>query len=507
MRARFAALAAVAFAAGDAWARGGGGHSYSGGGDGGGSGGGSGGGDGVGLLVELIVRLLWWLLTRHPLIGIPLVVGILLVAVKLRRAAGGMPELTVGGARQGALVPPPLPASESPRRRLERLREQGHDPGFSLVLFEDFLYALYARVQEARGAHALDRLATWVSGPARAALAAGGGDLTAVRAVVIGAMRTLSGSDVSATLPQVRVRVEFEANYTEARGSGAAVPDERSFYVVERWSLVRNVNARSRTPETVRTFGCPSCGAPLDRMRGNVCGYCGKAVDTGEFDWLVERAQVVSKEPRGPQLTGTTEEVGTDLPTIVDPEAESRLAALQARDAAFSWDAFEARVRLVFQEFQESWSDRDVPRMRPWLSDSLFETQTYWVEAYQRAALQNRLDEARVLSVTLARIASDAYYDSIAVRVGADGLDYTVDERGNVVGGSRTRRRRFTEYWTLIRGVGVRGPARADKSCPSCGAPLQVNMAGQCGYCSSRVTTGDFDWVLSRIEQDDSYTG
>ena len=32
-------------------------------------------------------------------------------------------------------------------------------------------------------------------------------------------------------------------------------------------------------------------------------------------------------------------------------------------------------------------------------------------------------------------------------------------------------------------------------------------MAGQCGYCSSRVTTGDFDWVLSRIEQDDSYTG
>jgi len=32
-------------------------------------------------------------------------------------------------------------------------------------------------------------------------------------------------------------------------------------------------------------------------------------------------------------------------------------------------------------------------------------------------------------------------------------------------------------------------------------------MAGICGYCQAKVNSGAFDWVLSRIEQDDAYTG
>ena len=67
--------------------------------------------------------------------------------------------------------------------------------------------------------------------------------------------------------------------------------------------------------------------------------------------------------------------------------------------------------------------------------------------------------------------------------------------------------RAYTEYWTLIRGTHRRGPTRTDLACSNCGAPLDVNMAGHCKYCSQKVTTGDFDWVLSRIEQDEVYAG
>jgi Tim44-like domain len=498
VRASFLTSLVVATSAAEAWARGGGGHSFSGGH---GSGGGSGGGDGAGSLVEIVFRLLFWLVFYHPFVGIPVVVVVAIAVMRAKRSAPSFSVTVGGGAARAPVRPPPLPPTEAPRRRLERLRDD--DPGFSLVLFEDFLYALYARAQEARGKSTLDSLAPWLSGPARATLAAGSQGLTRVEAVVVGAMRLLSASDLSPGRPRVRVGVEFEANYSEMRGDATA----RSFYVLERWSLVRSRTAASRTPETVRTFSCPSCGAPLDQMRGNVCGYCGKAVDTGEFDWLVEDLAVVSRQERGPQLTGTTEEEGTSLPTQVDPEAVPRLGRLGERDPAFAWDAFQARVRLVFDEFQSAWSDRDLARMRPWLSDCLFETQTYWVEAYRRARLQNRLDEARVLAIELARVTTDAHYDAITVRVSAEGLDYTITEEGRVVGGSRGLPRRFTEYWTLVRGVTAQGAARADKVCPSCGASLRVNMAGQCEYCSSRVTSGTFDWVLSRIEQDEVYSG
>jgi uncharacterized Zn finger protein (UPF0148 family) len=499
MASAFLSLAAV-----EAWARGGGGHSFSGGAHGGGGHGGGGGGGDAFFLIELILRLLFWLVFRHPLFGIPLVVGVTLVATLIYQRARTLPDFTVGArpAGLGSIQPPPIPVM-APRRTLEQLREAGSDPAFSLILFEDFLYALYARTQEARGAGRLDTLTPWLTGPTRADLASESAGLAAVQAVVVGAMRCLAAGGVAPPTPRVRARVEFEANYTEVRQDGT----EQSYYVLERWDLLRSTTAVSRTPETATTFWCPSCGAPLDQLRGNLCGYCGKAVDTGEFDWLVERIEVVAKDPRPPQLTGTTEEEGTDLPTVVDPEAASRLALLQARDPAFAWDAFEARVRLVFQEFQTAWSERDLTRMRPWLTDSLFGAQAYWVEAYKRAHLVNRLGDPRVEAVTHARTSSDAYFDAITVRIAADGFDSTVTEDGRLVGGSASRRRRFTEYWTLIRGTGVQGAARADKSCPSCGAPLKINMAGQCEYCSSRVTSGIFDWVLSRIEQDETYTG
>jgi hypothetical protein len=32
-------------------------------------------------------------------------------------------------------------------------------------------------------------------------------------------------------------------------------------------------------------------------------------------------------------------------------------------------------------------------------------------------------------------------------------------------------------------------------------------MAGACTSCGAKITAGSFDWVLSRIEQDDVYRG
>ncbi len=89
----------------------------------------------------------------------------------------------------------------------------------------------------------------------------------------------------------------------------------------------------------------------------------------------------------------------------------------------------------------------------------------------------------------------------------ASSLDYTVDDSGKVVSGNRQKPRAYSEYWTLIRGTQRKGPTKTELSCPNCGAPLDVTMAGDCKYCNVKITTGEFDWVLSRIEQDESYGG
>lgn len=64
-----------------------------------------------------------------------------------------------------------------------------------------------------------------------------------------------------------------------------------------------------------------------------------------------------------------------------------------------------------------------------------------------------------------------------------------------------------SEYWTLIRSASARGVPRLDQNCPGCGVSLTLNMAGVCEHCGVHVTSGEFDWVLSKIEQDEAYRG
>jgi hypothetical protein len=34
-----------------------------------------------------------------------------------------------------------------------------------------------------------------------------------------------------------------------------------------------------------------------------------------------------------------------------------------------------------------------------------------------------------------------------------------------------------------------------------------LGATGVCNYCGGKLITGEFDWVLSRSEQDDAYAG
>lgn len=480
-----------------AWARPGGGSSYSGGSSGGGyssggggySGGSSGGGSsGGGDLAGLVI----WLCFEHPVIGVPLLVGIVgfmifkRVAITKAKNAWSTVPITGGGM--------PALRTRSARRDLEAL--QKHDPSFSIVVFEDFLYALYSEVHRARGAGQLHRVSAYVSPRAAQELASQG--TGQVDTVIVGAMRFQHAFVALDPTGEARVDVEFESNYSIG---GHAV------YAREVWRLSRRASARSRDPSRARVLGCPNCGAPQDALFSGTCRHCSQQVNNGSFDWIVQYVRVLERESRGPQLTQMAPEVGTHFPTIVDPNAWRRLEGLRGKDPSFDWNAFMQRVGLVFSQFQAAWAARDLGPMRPFMSDAFFDTQRYWVEAYRAQRLRNITEQTGIRKIELARVTSDAYFDAITVRLHATGLDYTVADDGRHVCGSRSRHRAYTEYWTLIRAVSRKGPTRTDLACPNCGAPLKINMAGNCEYCQVKVTTGEFDWVLSRIEQDDSYTG
>ena len=427
--------------------------------------------------------------------------------VALVRAMSGPPGNGYStGLARGPWVPPPPPPPRRPAGVPARTRLRGlesTDPHFSVIVFEDFAQALYVDVMLAAGNGRLEVFSPYLGEAAKRTLSAR--PLHGLTTALVGGMRIDEVEGLEPGSTHVTAHLVLDTNLSRRDPASGR---EEALYSVERWSLRRKKDAKSRAPDKARVLGCPSCSAPLEQVLAGRCKYCQNDVSTGAFDWVVVAIEVLENEARGPMLTGTTVEQGNEMPTVVDPRARARVDELSRKDPAFSYPGFVARVTHVFYTFQTAWSARDLASMRPYLSDALFATQTFWVSEYQRQRLRNVTENAAVRHVELARVTSDAYFDAITVRVYGSSLDYTLsDDTGQIVGGDRANPRLYTEYWTFVRAREAKGAARTDRTCPRCGAPLAINMAGKCTHCEAHVTSGSFDWVLSRIEQDEVYAG
>jgi predicted lipid-binding transport protein (Tim44 family) len=375
---------------------------------------------------------------------------------------------------------------------------QSKDEAFSFVLFEDFAHALYVEAHTLRGSGKLAQLVPYLHSSAQMVLA--NHLVEDVSTIVVGSMR-VEEVRADAKSRRIEARVRFIANYTERSGGV-----DQSYYVEELWTFSRDADVVSRPPERSRVIDCPNCGAPLDKIVAGSCKYCETKPGAGNHDWFVASIRVDAREPRAPMLTGTTEEVGTDLPTVVANDVKEKYAALLARDPKVDWRTFTQRFDAVFYRFHETWSAQELAGVRPFLSDNLFEAQQYWIAAYKAAGLRNISGDPKIIVTQLSRVTSDKYFDSMTVRVYAQCFDYTVDRDGKPVAGSRIKPRQYSEYWTFIRGASATGAPRTEDTCPNCGADAShVNMAGSCGSCGVKITNGAFDWVLSRIEQDEVY--
>ena len=492
------AIATILLAA-DVFARVGGGQGY--------GGGGGGGGGGAGALVYLVVRLLVWLTIEHPVIGIP--VDIIVIGAVIYWFS--RPSRKTVDIASSAIFTPDGVATAVQQRDFPHAFNQlrRFDPNFSEIIFVDFCYALYGRAHEARGRgpKVLDELSPYLGEPARASLLQlNQPNLKAVEGIIVGAMQVVDVRGLDT--PTVVISVEFDANYTEFTPREGDPRGEMSYYVRERWQLERKRDVLSPTPEQATALHCPRCGAALQKDTVGACAFCGTKVESGEFQWYVRRTGTLSREAKGPLLTSDVPEVGTNYQTVTQPNFPAVRAAFEQNNPSFSWADFQARAGLIFNELQDAWSTLNWERARPHETDNIFQMHRYWIDAYQRQGLRNALDQHKITAMQPVKIKMDAFYNAITLRIFAAGYDYTVDKGGRIVAGSNQNLRSWSEYWTFIRSTKAKPtPTRADLNCPNCGAPLKINATGICEFCGGKVTSGEFDWVLSKIEQDESYAG
>mgnify|MGYP003952735667 CR=1 FL=1 len=468
------------------WARLGGGGGYSGGGGGGGggySGGGGGGGGGEG---ELIV---WWITFtfEYPWCGCPINLVLLYLLYLGKKAEAE--------AKVVAHQPTPPPDWDTIRAQ---------DENFSAVLFRDFAYTLFSRSHEARGDRQLKHLNQFLGAKAMGALEIFQPEVEDVHSVVVGAMNVskLSRTHREKLGDVFTVRLQFEANYTEVvNGKAQAV------YTNQYWYFWRKVGVLSPEPDRIVSLDCVGCGSSYEPDPSGACQHCGQHYEPGEQHWRVDSIREVNRRQVGPALTSSAVDVGLNLETLYAPDYWEEKKRIEEEHSGFKMEEVTQRFRHIFQVLQSSWSARDLEKLRAYETDHLFQNHSYWVREYERQGLRNILTNITLEKIQVVKIRSDKFYDAVTCRMWAGMIDYTKTDSGDLVCGSRSKHKRFSEYWTFIRGRGAKAHGKSDSQCPNCAAELKISMAGECDYCGSKLTSGQFDWVLSEIQQDEEYVG
>lgn len=283
------------------------------------------------------------------------------------------------------------------------------------------------------------------------------------------------------------VHVRFSASADDRMvdlKTGRALPgSDHSGPFVEYWSFHRRPGVQTLKTGGAIEGNCPRCAAPLKIVDQSTCPACGAKVNSGEYDWVLSEITQESEF----QIPGSEQ----DLPG---------LAKLSERDPGFSLQHIEDRVSVMFWRLRAAEFYRDfkyaAPVMTPAMgiefSKTLSQQNRYWKEA--------AVGQVEVIGTEPGQNGNDL----LKVKVRWSGIlmnrtaQAATELRGRAIN---------TQIYTLLRHsraqTNLAGTFQS-AGCPSCGAPLEIDGSGNCAYCGTGVTSGEFDWVLASI---DRFTG
>jgi predicted lipid-binding transport protein (Tim44 family) len=312
-------------------------------------------------------------------------------------------------------------------------------------------------------------------------------------------VRGLAVEDASCNAQGQSIVVHFDLVYRAKTLDDAnqTVADEgQDQRHAERWTFGRGPAARTAVNGGVIAARCPACGAELRLALDGTCAHCKASVTNGSVDWVVVDVQPAS-------YVGYSADSSLGFAAASIPEG---VAALTAADKDFSMGAFQGRVKTAFLALQDAWCKQKLDAGRAFMSPGAYFTWSAQLETMAAEGRRNVMENLSVRAVEPVRIVHGKVFDDLTVRISAAAADYEVDKSNKIVFGDRGVKP-FMEDWTFQRSVGAATsgkPGTLENTCPSCGAPVSLTQIGECRYCKAAVTSGKFDWVVSRIDQEDT---
>lgn len=179
---------------------------------------------------------------------------------------------------------------------------------------------------------------------------------------------------------------------------------------------------------------------------------------------------------------------------------------VQNVDPMFNKEEFLSWARDLFIKLQYAWSDRDWSVIRCFETNELYEQHSTQLKRYIENKQINKLERVSVNWAKLYKFDIEGDKEHLTILLNSKMIDYIIDENtGKVLHGDTKTNKINTYKLTFVRKKGTQtkpGESTVNTTnCPNCGAPTQITSSGECPYCGSIITTGDYSWVLENLER------
>jgi predicted lipid-binding transport protein (Tim44 family)/uncharacterized tellurite resistance protein B-like protein len=92
-------------------------------------------------------------------------------------------------------------------------------------------------------------------------------------------------------MDRVEVLVKWSGINARRSSQGKVRVTGRKMIRPQVFTLVRKHGVRTGTDQSFRSSHCPGCGAPYEGGAGGECDYCGRPLNDGSQDWVLENVQ------------------------------------------------------------------------------------------------------------------------------------------------------------------------------------------------------------------------
>ena len=150
----------------------------------------------------------------------------------------------------------------------------------------------------------------------------------------------------------------------------------------------------------------------------------------------------------------------SDVPRVQEPLPYNGTdyRSLIMMDPSFDANKFLKTAQDNFFKIQGAWNKQDVTALRTFCGGELMKSWEDELAQHKQRGQRNRMDNIALRESEVTEVWTESGEDFITVRLHANLLDFTVDEKsGKVVSGSDSEPVEFEEFWTFSRPVGPNG--------------------------------------------------